>query len=303
MIEDERGGVGLMLLRALGRYVPLRGRDRIIRAFKDPDQMHDHSFVAEFFGMKYPGNLNRFIDWSVYFHGAYSRHELELLGDIARLLTVASGERPIAYDIGANVGHHALFLAGVCSRVIAFEPLEANARLISEKITLNRLDNLDVLVMALGDVEAEVEINFPDPTRSPNSGTASLHADYNPVNNIMKSRVRMARCDDIAREQSLPLPEIVKIDVEGHEKAVLAGMTDLLSTAAPVMLLEASEFTWKTFGSRDGLQTFLGDAELFAVEANKWTGRYRLRALPVGEADELLIVPSSRRASLASILP
>jgi len=44
--------------------------------------------------------------------------------------------------------------------------------------------------------------------------------------------------DRLIAEESLPAPDIVKIDVEGNEGLVLEGMTQLLQSAAPIILCE-----------------------------------------------------------------
>ena len=63
-----------------------------------------HRFTCNFFGMKYSGNLNSYIDWCVFFFGAYEKQELLLLKDLLR-----KRDNPTVLDIGANVGHHSLF--------------------------------------------------------------------------------------------------------------------------------------------------------------------------------------------------
>jgi hypothetical protein len=103
----------LSLLRFLGRRVPVRGRDRLIRWLENPALLRDHPFVDDFHGYRYPGNLKRFIDWSVFVYGAYSGHELKLLADLAAGLRREREGPVVAWDIGGNIGHHTLFLASV----------------------------------------------------------------------------------------------------------------------------------------------------------------------------------------------
>ena len=99
------------ILRWIGHRHWLRGRDRILRAFEHPDHQQPHAFTVDFFGRSYTGNMTNFIDWSVYYYGAFHLHELKLLGAVADALRARGGPVNI-FDVGANIGHHSLFLSG-----------------------------------------------------------------------------------------------------------------------------------------------------------------------------------------------
>jgi hypothetical protein len=56
--------------------------------------------------------------------------------------------------------------------------------------------------------------------------------------------------DHYALEHCVPVPTLVKIDVEGAEGIVLKGMPSLLAQSKrPSVILEISEFSLKQFGS------------------------------------------------------
>ncbi len=78
--------VSRQVLRWLGRreWIPFGVRDRVIRHFADPNLQTPNPYEVEFFGMRYRGDLSNFIDWSVYFYGAYEKANLALLRDLAR---------------------------------------------------------------------------------------------------------------------------------------------------------------------------------------------------------------------------
>jgi FkbM family methyltransferase len=134
-------------------------------------------------------------------------------------------------DIGANVGSHAIPLAkslGATTQVHAFEPhprvfaqLQANAR-------LNRLPNLYLYNLALGDRTGEVA--FTD-VRSD---------DYNRVlpNGAGALTVPMTPLDDFAPLADAPIT-LLKIDVEGYELFVLRGAEATL-TRTQFLYLEAN---------------------------------------------------------------
>ena len=93
-------------LRLLGSQNWLRFgiRYRVINQFCNPESVDSIEFVTDFFGLKYKGNLNSYIDWSVFFFGAYEREKLLLLRDL-----VNARPNPVFFDIGANVGVHLCF--------------------------------------------------------------------------------------------------------------------------------------------------------------------------------------------------
>ena len=65
-------------MRLLGHQNWLRFgiRDRIIRYFVNPDTINSWEYETDFFGLSYKGNLNTFLDWFVYFYGAYEKEVL-----------------------------------------------------------------------------------------------------------------------------------------------------------------------------------------------------------------------------------
>ncbi len=143
--------VSRQVLRWLGRreWIPFGVRDRVIRHFADPNLQTPNPYEVEFFGMRYRGDLSNFIDWSVYFYGAYEKANLALLRDLAR----SAGRGCTFVDVGANVGQHSLWMSQYCQDVHAFEPWAAVRRHIEEKIAANRVRNIAIHGVALGGAE------------------------------------------------------------------------------------------------------------------------------------------------------
>jgi FkbM family methyltransferase len=199
-------GLKLRLLRAVGRNDLIWGRTRLIWKLEPPENVREYPFEVDFFGFRYPGNLKRFFDWSVYFLGAYSHHELLLLADVVAGVRGRASAPVVAWDIGANVGVHTLFLAGIADHVVAFEPLGAHADLIEEKVALNGLDTVDVHRLALGDSDTSKTLHHPDLETISNTGTASLFEDYNPSHNQQSTDVKVVHGDRYRAAFGLPAP-------------------------------------------------------------------------------------------------
>lgn len=112
-------------------------RDRLARAVHNPDTAKPQAFEIDFFGKRYPGDFSIFIDWSVYYFGAYSIGELLMMRD-----QLADRAEPVVFDVGANIGHHSLFYSTIASHVHAFEPYGQVAKKLTEKIAVNGLENV-----------------------------------------------------------------------------------------------------------------------------------------------------------------
>ena len=194
--------------------------------------------------------------------GTYERHKQERFARaIAPAMTV--------YDIGANVGLYTLIAAdrvGDSGRVVAFEPVPANVRFLHAHLKLNGFsDRTNIVEAAVSDRKGEACFDLA-PDRRFEGRLAETGA----------LRVAVTTLDSILGEGSLPQPQVIKIDVEGAELAVLNGAQRLLSEIRPVLFLA-------THGA---------DVHRECCILLKQSGYelHSLDALPVAETDELLAI-------------
>jgi FkbM family methyltransferase len=133
------------------------------------------------------------------------------------------------WDIGANVGVYTLVMAlraGASGAVVSFEPEpRSNARLC-ENIHFNNLGNVAVFQYALGDTKGPVALSVSE---HPSAGTHSLVAQAPEGSQRGEALfVQVLPGDEIVAAHALPIPAVVKIDVEGAEERVIAGMVRTL---------------------------------------------------------------------------
>jgi FkbM family methyltransferase len=134
----------------------------------------------------------------------------------------------VVLDIGANVGFYTLLagcLTGPNGRVVAFEPLPANLEVLRCHIHLNRLTTVEVIPSALADQ---------------NGGTFFQIAANNSMGHLTSAGdlcVQVRSLDDLLAKGEIPLPRVLKIDVEGAERSVLEGAQQLLRQAHPTIIL------------------------------------------------------------------
>lgn len=228
---ENRSGKLRKLLRKLGHMEFLRFgvRDRIIRFFHHPDSAASEEFSVDFFGMKYRGNFNCFIDWSVFYYGAYAKDELRILEE---LINKARGSTIL--DIGANVGHHSLFFSKFGKEVHSFEPFSEVSARLEQKIADNGLTNVHLHKVALGEKD-EVKEFFPSDTN--NTGTGSF---VNRQSSREPVKLSIFNGDSYLESNNITDIGFIKIDVEGFEIEVLKGLKQTIKKYQPIIFFEWS---------------------------------------------------------------
>lgn len=142
----------------------------------------------------------------------------------------------VFYDIGANAGFFGLIaarLVGPTGHVYAFEPVPRVAATIRRSARLNGLSNITVIQAAVSDGSGDREMLVGDhPGGAVISGLGAAEAGSTPL------RVRSVSIDDLVGRGEVRPPNFVKIDVEGAETQVLAGMSGAAARHRPVILCE-----------------------------------------------------------------
>jgi FkbM family methyltransferase len=164
--------------------------------------------------------------------GTYEPELQWALGELVRL-------GMIAYDVGANIGYITLMLAravGPSGRVVAFEALPANVERLERNLTLNEM--ADGVIVVPGAVAAgEGTLNF-HVHASGGMGKAEGSAGRADESYQAEITVPSTSLDAFVYEHGGPVPQLVKIDIEGGEVLALPGMRRLLREARPTLLLE-----------------------------------------------------------------
>jgi FkbM family methyltransferase len=146
------------------------------------------------------------------------RQVIELL-----LHSLKSGD--IVYDIGAHIGFYTILLAkaiGERGKVVAFEPEEESYKNLENNLRLNNLKNVLVFKNALGNESKKAKLYLGQTI-----GNFSLVKTYE--KEIGSQIVEIVNGDQFVKEKNLPIPKLVKIDVEGFEYSVLQGLRQTLS--------------------------------------------------------------------------
>lgn len=277
------------LLRLIGHQrIINRGKVKLLHKLVRPSAKRGHRFTTDFFGFRYSGDVANWIDWNVYFTGAFARNELELLADVAHVIRHARGF--VHYvDVGANVGHHSLFMSAHADQLSAFEPFPRVAREIERKIEENGLTNLRMFPVALGDADGEAEISLLDEA---NLGTATLVENrFGDDGRIPIGTTPVRAGAALFDREGLPRIDILKVDVEGFEAAVFRGLRERILSDRPVILTELSGDDRSGFGSADAFRAALYPDHTLHSVGGGLSGSYRLLPFDV-EAGEVLCWPN-----------
>ena len=183
----------------------------------------------------------------------------------------------VVYDVGANVGYISLMLArsvGESGRVLAFEPLPANAERIRRNAALNpEGSRLELYELAVSNGPGTV--HFRVHTSNAMGRMETVEGRTEGYTNLIE--VATAGLDDLVYERGLPVPDVIKMDIEGGEVLALPGAACLLAEKHPLVLLElhgpqAAEVAWQVLRTA-GYRLFrLGaeDQEIHSVEELDW---------------------------------
>ena len=278
-------------------WIP-RGRMLLAKTFCDHNKINDDiQFTEDFFDLRYSGRLNNWIDWHIYFFGAYAPGELALLGALAKSLRAGNTAPIIYYDIGCNVGNHAIYMSRYADEVLCFDPSPTAISAAKANIHLNNLQNVMTFEVALGSVKKNAPLFLPE---AHNLGTATLLQRRTSGLAPPIGHVDIEVGDEFVRHHELPLPDLVKLDVEGFESEVIRGLGNTLSMARPVIFCELTGIDLSGFGSEAGLRAALPNYyRLFSFDARHDSARYRLSKFTT-KYKMVLCVPSEKAAILSA---
>jgi len=133
----------------------------------------------------------------------------------------------VLVDCGANVGMYTIWAAATRkTRVYAFEPESQNYALLNRNIQLNGLQGLvKAYCMGLSDKSGLFDLHMADMRvgGSCHSVGEALDFEHKPLNAVFVQGCSASALDDLVDSGAIPVPNHIKIDVDGFEPKVIAG--------------------------------------------------------------------------------
>jgi len=189
-----------------------------------------------------------------------------------RRLVTAISVGNVVYDIGANVGFYTLLASecvGPSGHVHAFEPLPENIEFLERHVRLNQRSNISIHPVAVSVSAGRLRF-----ARSHNR--YSSHIDQQG-----ELEVNSISLDEFIYVSGNPVPNLMKVDIEGAEFDLLCGARRLLESSPPLIFL-----------ATHGFKAHAACCELL------YSASYNLESLtnePVETTSELLCFPPTRK--------
>ena len=189
-------------------------------------------------GIAYEVDLEEGIDFSVFLFGSFQKF-------IWDNPYCKFPEKPVLFDIGANIGTMALPLAKTYKQatIIAIEPTDFAFRKLSRNVALNP------------ELAKRIQLEQAFVTeKSSESQTIMAYASWNisrndsrkhPIHGGIKKEskeVLVTSLDDYCRDHNVGKVDFIKIDTDGHEFKVLQGASEILKTSRPVVIFEIGQY-------------------------------------------------------------
>ncbi|MCB1744526.1 MAG: FkbM family methyltransferase [Gammaproteobacteria bacterium] len=207
-------------------------------------------FVDEF-ELRFSCDVSNVMQRHLFYRGAW-QHEL------ISVLKLALEPGDVFVDIGAHHGYLALPAArivGVEGLVFAVEASPAQLSVLAQSVVRNRLDNVVLISLAASDAASIGQIHQPEEGKE---GAAAIVPNFEAAASY--SVLFTDLCSVLPRSVWRRI-KVIKIDVEGWEYMAFLGLSQLLATEPPALIIcEARDDLLRMAGSSlEQLSSLLAD--------------------------------------------
>lgn len=234
-------------------------------------------------GINYEIDLSEGIDLSLFVFGGFQDH-------ITRMKYYSLPLNAVVFDVGANIGSMALRFAASAAQghVYAFEPTAYAYRKLLRNLSLN-----SELSLRITPIQAFLSDH--------NEGSRAVHAysswkidgsvsDVHPVHGgaIQSAEaVDVLTIDEVCETRGIKRVDLIKIDTDGHELAVLRGARKTIAENLPCIIFEAGLYLIEEKGGTfdeylDYLTAFgyslINSSNLHTVSGENYRGEIPLRS-------------------------
>lgn len=143
---------------------------------------------------------------------------------LERLNSMVKSDSPVLFDVGANKGEFTKHILdkwkGRKIRLFVFEPSQKTYAMLKDAIPAS--DSVSLINVGLGDKPEKVELFYD----REGSGLASVYPrdlSYHNINFSDHETIELTTLDLFCEQNNISSIDFLKLDVEGHELAVLRG--------------------------------------------------------------------------------
>lgn len=177
-----------------------------------------------------------FVSRHIYMTGDYETTTTRLFGSVLN-----NGD--LVVDVGANIGYFTLVashLVGQGGKVLSFEASWHIFEKAKANLEINSVGNVQLRHQAISDGPGEVTLHLGD---EDHLGVSSMRS----IGTSREETVSKIALDDAVGPDENP--RLIKVDVEGAEHLVLAGMRETIRRCKPYLIIELSDGFLREMGS------------------------------------------------------
>ncbi len=152
------------------------------------------------------------------------------------LLQSTTKPNGVCYDIGANLGYHALVMAsaGENGHVYAFEPIPQVCGILQKNIDINHKKNITIVSKVVARTPGKIQLGLDTSIDQAAVRFITKDESHRMLKNIECDAITL---DGFVADGNKP-PSLIKIDVEGAEVDVLQGGLGVLMQYQPLVFCE-----------------------------------------------------------------
>ena len=176
-----------------------------------------------------------------------------------------------AIDVGSHKGGYMYWMRksiGKSGAVYAFEPQPFLAEYLGQMTRLFGYKNVVIENLGLSDAKGEAKLFIPNNTRETSPGARIDVPDW--FDDSRAIEISVTTLDEYFADSEV-VPDLIKIDVEGHETKVLSGAIDLIKGAKPYLVIEREQrhLSDEAMGDMFDMLGDLGYAGYYFVRGDK----------------------------------
>jgi FkbM family methyltransferase len=178
-------------------------------------------------------------------NGGFEAEEIDIL-----LASVRPDD--IVWDVGANIGIYAVLLGRAAhgGHVVSFEPVPVTRDRLTGNIARNGLSNVTVEPLALSDREGEAH----RAVHADAHGTDYIDLDRDSAAPEVSGVATATEAIDVQTTTGVAYaarsphgrPDVIKVDIEGHEPEFFDGAWPIIAERRPTLMLEVNPPAWRT---------------------------------------------------------
>ena len=160
----------------------------------------------------------------------------------------------VGWDFGAHFGIATVGMAmqmGKRGEVSAFEPDPGAFRRLAYHVKINKLDNVRLFAAAVSSAQGSTRL-----ITTHGLGSSMSHFQYEDEQLDDRSQsipVETLVPDELVRSGKIRLPDVIKVDVQGHGAKALAGSMESIKRKRPLIIF-SNHSPWELDGTRTLLE-------------------------------------------------